>query len=65
MQYQQFDIDGGAKENGDLGDRLHKLFDNISGQNNMGLFRQFLQLLWKNLVLRRRQKVSPACDYIF
>jgi hypothetical protein len=58
MPYEQFDLDDGPQENEELGDKVHKLFDNFSGHPNMGLFRQFLQLLWKNLILRKRQKVG-------
>ncbi|XP_061191991.1 uncharacterized protein LOC133200204 [Saccostrea echinata] len=54
MKYHRYIDDEESKLK--ISERLRKLYDDVSGLGSMGLFRQFLQLLWKNLILRKRQK---------
>ena len=56
MEYNRFNVDDGSTTK-DSSFNLRHLFENVSGQRIMGLFGQFLQLLWKNVILRKRQKV--------
>ena len=56
MEYNRFNVDDGSTRK-DSSFNLRHLFENVSGQRIMGLFGQFLQLLWKNVILRKRQKV--------
>lgn len=56
MVYHRFNVDEEPPK--DPNSSYRRLFKNVSGQRAMGLFGQFLQLLWKNVILRKRQKVS-------
>lgn len=62
MVYHRFNVDEEPEEDPSFDYR--RLFDNVSGQRAMGLFGQFLQLLWKNVILRKRQKVRDF-SYIY
>lgn len=55
MVYHRFNVDEEPPK--DPNSSYRRLFKNVSGQRAMGLFGQFLQLLWKNVILRKRQKV--------